>query len=327
MKKLAIVIPAFKDMFFDQALLSIANQTNKEFTLYIGDDCSPGNLYDIVKKYEKSIAITYKHFDENLGGKDLVAQWERCIDLVGDEEWIWLFSDDDIMDSTCVDDFYQTMYQHPDFDIYHFNVLKIDGHDNIIAKFYPFSEILTSEDFLLKKLSISYFSLAVEYIFRKSHFYNQKRFQNFDLAWCSDDATWIKLAKKRGICNIEKSKVLWRLSSFNICSIGQDKAIVIRKLNSQLEFARWVFEETKHGEINIEISVLQKQVRRWFMGTIKSKIGNLPFGKIATLMKKLDLVLERNKFQALSILLIYLYKIYRSSIGILKKSFPATISC
>ena len=75
--------------------------------MYIGDDCSPGNLYSIVEKYENRIPIVYKHFDENLGGKDLVAQWERCIDLVGDEEWIWLFSDDDIMDPTCVENFYR----------------------------------------------------------------------------------------------------------------------------------------------------------------------------------------------------------------------------
>lgn len=326
MSKLAIVIPAYKGMFFDQALLSIANQTNKEFTLYIGDDCSPDNLYRIVKEYENNIPIIYKHFDENLGGKDLVAQWERCIDLVGDEEWIWLFSDDDIMDSTCVENFYHVLYQHPDFDLYHFNVLRIDEYENIVGNFYPFSEILTSEEFLLKKLHISYFSTVVEYIFRKSHFYNQRRFQNFDLAWCSDDATWIKLAKNKGIRNIENSKVCWRLSSYNICSIIQNKEIVIRKLNAQIEFASWIYEESKYGEIKIEISILQRQVRKWFMGTIKSRIENLAFGKIATLMNRLNFALERNKFQVQSILLLYSYKIYRSSIGILKKSFSATIS-
>src|ERR1035437_3960780 len=108
MSKLAIVIPAYKRMFFNEALSSIAKQTNKNFTLYIGDDCSPCNLYNIVEKYEKSIPIVYRHFDENIGRKDLVVQWERCIDLVGDEEWIWLFSDDDIMDPTCVENFYNT---------------------------------------------------------------------------------------------------------------------------------------------------------------------------------------------------------------------------
>jgi glycosyltransferase involved in cell wall biosynthesis len=102
MSKLAIVIPAYKRMFFNKALSSIAKQTNKNFTLYIGDDCSPDNLYSVVQQFENIIDIVYKRFDDNLGARDLVAQWERCIDLVGDEKWIWLFSDDDMMDPTCV---------------------------------------------------------------------------------------------------------------------------------------------------------------------------------------------------------------------------------
>ena len=41
-----------------------------------------------------------------MGKKDLIAQWERCIQLSNDEPWIWVFSDDDIADSGCVDAFY-----------------------------------------------------------------------------------------------------------------------------------------------------------------------------------------------------------------------------
>ena len=38
---LAIVIPAYKSTFLPAALDSIAAQTCQDFTLYIGDDCSP----------------------------------------------------------------------------------------------------------------------------------------------------------------------------------------------------------------------------------------------------------------------------------------------
>jgi len=321
MSKLAIVIPAYKSVFFDRALFSIANQTNKEFTLYIGDDCSPDNLYSYVIKYENIINITYRHFDENLGGKDLVGQWERCIDLVGDEEWIWLFSDDDIMEPECVENFYKTSDLHPDFDIYHFNVVKIDEKENIIENFYSFPEILTCEEFLLKKLYVSYFSTVVEFIFRKSHFINKKRFQSFDLAWCSDDATWIKLSKNKGIRNIDNSKVYWRISSYNICSIVNEKPIVMRKLKAQIEFAKWLYAESKNGEINIEAPILQKHVGKWFMGTLKSRIVYVAFGEIATLAEKLNLVLQGNIIRMQSILFLYYYKIYRSLTGNLKNSF------
>jgi len=109
MNKLAIVIPAYKADYFEQALESIAGQTCTNFTLYIGDDASPHDLYAIVKDFESKINLHYKRYDENLGSKDLVAQWERCIDLVKDEKWIWLFSDDDLMAKHCVEEFYKSL--------------------------------------------------------------------------------------------------------------------------------------------------------------------------------------------------------------------------
>ena len=95
---LAIVIPAYKSTFLAAALDSIAAQTSLDFTLYIGDDCSPNHLGAIVDRYRDRINLVYHRFDTNLGGKDLVAQWERCIDMSQGEEWIWLFSDDDVME-------------------------------------------------------------------------------------------------------------------------------------------------------------------------------------------------------------------------------------
>ena len=124
---LAIIIPAYKSTFLPAALDSIASQTCKDFTLYIGDDCSPNNIGEIVDKYEDKINIIYKRFDTNLGGKDLVAQWERCIDMTQNEEWIWLFSDDDMMDKNCVEEFYKTIEDNKDCDIFHFDINVINS--------------------------------------------------------------------------------------------------------------------------------------------------------------------------------------------------------
>lgn len=54
---LAIVIPAYKSTFLSAALDSIAAQTSKDFTLYVGDDCSPHDLKSIVGKYTDKIDI------------------------------------------------------------------------------------------------------------------------------------------------------------------------------------------------------------------------------------------------------------------------------
>ena len=49
-----------------------------------------------MESYQNKVNLVYHRFSENMGGKDLVAHWERCIQLSA-EPFIWLFSDDDLM--------------------------------------------------------------------------------------------------------------------------------------------------------------------------------------------------------------------------------------
>ena len=100
--KLAIVIPAYKACFFREVLDSLAKQSRRDFTVYIGDDASPDDLESIVSDYKDQLDIFYFRFEQNWGGRDLVAHWERCIEL-SDEPLIWLFSDDYNMESSYED--------------------------------------------------------------------------------------------------------------------------------------------------------------------------------------------------------------------------------
>lgn len=87
--KLAIIIPAYKACFFREVLDSIVRQSNRDFTVYIGDDASPDDLESIVSDYKDKLDIFYFRFEQNWGGRDLVAHWERCIEL-SDEPLVWL---------------------------------------------------------------------------------------------------------------------------------------------------------------------------------------------------------------------------------------------
>lgn len=69
-KKLAIVIPAYKAAFLKETLDSIAVQAHKdEFVLYIGDDASPERLDKIVESYQNKVNLVYHRFSENMGAK------------------------------------------------------------------------------------------------------------------------------------------------------------------------------------------------------------------------------------------------------------------
>ena len=237
---LAIVIPAFKTSFFRRTMESLYLQTDKRFTVYIGDDCSPSDFKEIISEYSTRLNIVYKRFDYNLGGKDLVAHWERCIDMTKEEEWIWLFSDDDEMDKNCVSSFYQTTEVFPDFDLYHFNVNVINELSQTIELNgnNKFPEIIDSKTFFKKRMSGTLYSYVVEYIFRREHFFKVGRFQNFDLAWGSDNSMWVKLSHSRGIYTIAETCVSWRKSTENI-SPNYSEEIAKRKLRATISFLNW----------------------------------------------------------------------------------------
>lgn len=239
MKQLAIIIPAYKETFLRKALESIASQTCKDFTLYIGDDCSPYDLKSIVSDFTDKIDIVYKRFDTNLGGKDLVAQWERCVNLSKAEPYIWLFSDDDIMDPRCVEMFFKHLkVTNGAFDLYHFDVKVINDNDKVTRIPQPYPQNLDSYTYYKYKLRSKIASLVVENIFSRKIYNSSGGFVNFDLAWGSDTATWVLFSNDKGFCTIPNAYVLWRNGSENITPNTSSK-IVERKERARVEFFKW----------------------------------------------------------------------------------------
>lgn len=242
--KLAIVIPAFKSRFFKFTLESIANQSCKDFTLYVGDDASPDNIENIVNQYSNSINISYKRFHDNLGGNDLIAHWERCVDLIKDEEWIWFFSDDDVMTNNCVEGFFETLklYNAENLNnkVLRFNLSITDQDLNIVQKYL--TPATFSVEYFLEKQFISHTlaNRAVEFIFSKKAFYDKGKFVNFPLAWGSDKATILKLGHPDGFITMVKGEVLWRSSDFNISGIP-DKALDEQKSLALNQRNQWMF--------------------------------------------------------------------------------------
>lgn len=287
MKDLAIIIPAYKDTFLDEALKSIALQTCNNFTLYIGDDHSPYDIKSIVDKYYDQIDLVYKRFDNNLGGKDLVAQWERCIDMNKGEQWIWLFSDDDVMESTCVENFYKHLHETDSFyDLYHFNVKRINDKGDVIdiPRLYP--QVIYNFDFYRGKMTSKYASLVVENIFSRNIYEQCNGFKKFDLAWGSDTATWVMFSADKGLYTIPDSYVLWRVSDQNI-SPNMSESIAFRKIKALLSFFLWsknYFNDKKVKCFFVNVRAFISRMRV-FMGHVNSVIMNKTVGDFCSSYK------------------------------------------
>jgi Glycosyl transferase family 2 len=239
--KLAIVIPAYKTKYLRESLQSIAEQTNRHFRLYIGDDASPERVAEIVREFSKELPLKYHRFEHNLGATSLVQQWERCIRL-SEEPWVWLFSDDDTMAPGCVAAFYEVLAKADDrHDLYRFNTVTVNTTQNTTQENPPHPEEETGVDFLLAKLRGTRRSTFQELIFSRQAWEASGGIPDFPLAWAADDAFTARLGGCRPIRTILGPRVSWRLSDLNI-SNDDTPPIFHAKLKASEEFIRWVID-------------------------------------------------------------------------------------
>jgi len=303
-RPLAIVIPAYKASFLPAALDSIAAQTCQDFTLYIGDDASPYSLEGIINLYRDKIDLVYKRFDTNLGGRDLVAQWERCIALTKGEPYIWLFSDDDVMEPRCVEAFLSLPFDICDNYVSHFNIHVIDDHGTIIKSPCHFPERMTAKEYLDAKLfQKGIISYVVEFVFPRWVYEKTDGFQNFDLAWGSDFITWIKFADAcNGIYTIDRdqAKVRWRSSNENI-SPNKSHDVLMRKLMSQINYTAFIVDFLKKNGYKVHFKYV-----RYVWGYLYRNIRFIDFEDFKEIKKVYNEIIG---FTSASLLAYYFVKL------------------
>lgn len=256
-KPLAIVIPAYKLKYFEEALNSIASQTNKNFTLYIGDDNSPEDIYSIVQQYNNKINIIYKKFDQNIGSDSIAKHWKRCIDMTAGEEWIWLFSDDDVMSENCVDAFMKGIEKTKShYDVYRFNCSIIDGGGNKLTENSIYPEIQTSFEFLISRLTYTNHSYIVNYIFTRDIYLKYNGFVDFKAAWAADDATWILFGQDKKIFTLDEGEIKWRQSAINISGNRNDLVNRQNKYKGTEQFIEWLYNWVLQNNVRLDNKVV-----------------------------------------------------------------------
>ncbi len=241
---LAIVIPYYKLTFFEATLQSLALQTDQRFKVYVGDDASPEDPAMIINEYKAQIKLVYHRFHKNYGATALSKQWERCIALTHEEPWIMILGDDDCLTPNVVQDFYSNVEQDLEgkyalirFASRFINALgtMLEGYDDY---FHPKEE--KAEDAFFRKWIGETRSSLSEYVFARDS-YIQFGFQNYPLAWHTDDYAWLKFACKKLILTVNTSLVQVRVSELSITGKSDNETV---KNDAKRMFLRNVIFDT-----------------------------------------------------------------------------------
>lgn len=220
---LAIVIPFYKLTFFDATLQSLSNQTDQRFIVYIGDDASAESPLEFLKNYENEFDFYYHRFEENLGGESLVKQWERCLKLTNDEEWVMILGDDDVLENNCVAAFYENLNEIEalKINVIRFATKVINSEGAPISKVYLHPKLEKATDFLMRKFKGGTRSTLSEYVFKKQ-IVEIIKFKELPLAWYSDLLAVLEFSKFGLIYTINEAIVHFRLSELNITGKKDD---------------------------------------------------------------------------------------------------------
>lgn len=291
MKRLAIVIPAYKPQYLAETLESICTQSDRGFTVYIGDDASPADLATIVRPFSQRMDIRYHRFEENMGGKDLVGHWERCLRMIEQEDYIWLFSDDDKMPPDAVERLRAHFESYPGHSFYRFPLSRIDANGRLEYAGAGLEEgIQSAEDMLTDYFAGVRPSSACEYIFSRALF-EQEGMIHFPLAWCSDVATWYRYAQcAGGAVNIPGAAMMWR-NAANV-NISSTDGLQEQKMQALILFMQWLKEHYKNPSDRKFKKALYQYIKANLEISFSGVFSRDSFLTLVARLKQIDLFLS-----------------------------------
>ena len=230
---LAIIIPYFKLTFFKATLQSLAVQTCQDFKVYIGDDASPEDPKATLEQFQSKFNFSYHRFETNLGGTSLTQQWERCIALSDNEEWLMILGDDDVLGENVVAEFYKNLPEIEEIgvNVIRFATQKINELGICISDVYIHPKIEKATDFLFRNTRSS----LSEYVFNRKKVVDIG-FRNFPLGWYSDVMAVLEFSEFDTVFTLNESLVFIRISNDSI-SGKQDNF----KLKSSATFAFYYY--------------------------------------------------------------------------------------
>jgi len=251
---LAIVIPFYKSVFFEETLMSLVKQTDQRFKVYIGNDASPNDITDLIEKYSNQLEIEYICFENNLGHESLVSHWKRCYTMIKEESWFMILCDDDILSPNYVESFYKHYDKvlESNARVVRYASILISDTGEEISEPYQHPVVEKSLDSCVRKVKGVTRSSLSEYVFKNNFTDVNKIFIDFPNAYYSDDLSILLATNFGNIYTINDAFFYFRRGDYNLSGVN---ANVAKGKKAELLFYKYLFKNYSNL-----ISKEQKQI-------------------------------------------------------------------
>lgn len=232
----SFVLPAYKGKYLRESIGSILAQDYTDFELIVVDDCSPDSIREIVDSYDDK-RVSYYRNEKNIGGKDLVKQWNYCLKYATGD-YVILATDDDLYEPNFLSMFVPLIEKYPDVNLFRARILQVDSWNEIKYIDSCYKEYLSPVEFRYHLMHGMKGGIP-QYIFKRSVLVKKDGFVNFPKAWASDDATALMMSDM-GVVTCQEHLVRFRWSDINISG---DRKYGLEKFMARLQFSRWLQQQ------------------------------------------------------------------------------------
>lgn len=294
--KLSFILPAWKSRFLKEAVGSIVAQTCPDWELVVVDDCSPEPLREIVASFDDP-RIRYVRNERNLGGQNLVRQWNHCITFATGD-FLVLAADDDLYRPTFCEEVVRLAEKYPQVDLIHSSVEQIDEEGRHLWDDSILPEFTSKYEYLNWWLTGRSFTCIGNFAFRRTALLELGGFIDFPCAFGSDIATPIALSKE-GVANTSEMLFRFRQSAQHLSA---DSSRFQEKLEAVSQLSEWlqaIDYETPDNPADRAFYAIKnpdylhrKVVYEYFHLVIKY----LPLGKVPGYLKLCRLATPKDKF-------------------------------
>jgi glycosyltransferase involved in cell wall biosynthesis len=307
---ISVGLPAYKAKYLKEAIESVLKQTYCDFELIIINDASPENIKEIVKSFNEP-RIRYYENEKNLGKESLVQNWNKVLSLANGEYFV-LFSDDDIYESTFLQEMLDLMRKYPNVQIAHCRVEIIDENGKTLYYSPSCPEYEDVIDFMWHRLKGLRDQFAPDFMTRTEMLKGIGGFVDFPLAWSSDDATWFTLAKESGIAFLNKPLFKWRLSNSNISKIGSAEL----RIKANILYNEWANNfvtsvEALNKKDKLKIERIKKLLPVWRARNISGILSSTSGDGFLSLLRILQKWLKFRKKYQLNLMVLIMAVMYK----------------